>query len=163
MEISTYKYKVFCQFSRHFLITREKEVRVSKLLWISLLVLEPDPKNECEGSEQMVIYQNTKIAENHMGDESLWKSESLWDAEACAEKCFEMNGCVGFSFWPRDSPWVGCYPKSSTAGGISPGVGGHHGSGVISGILCDGSTSKDVMPDGGEIYIKGGYGKNSLL
>ena len=110
----------------------------------------------------MVIYKKTNIDKNHMGDNSLWKTESLWDEAACAEKCFEMEGCVGFALWPRDSPYVGCYPKSSTAGGISSAIGGHFGSGVTSGVLCDGSTSTDVMPDGGETYTKGKSFLNSF-
>ena len=109
----------------------------------------------------MIIYRNTNIGSNDMGDESLWNRESLWDASACAEKCFEMSGCVGFSLWPRDSLYPGCIPKSSTKN-ISPGIGDQFGSGVTSGVLCDGSTPRDVMPDAGEIYVKGGHISNVI-
>ena len=113
----------------------------------------------------MVVYQDTNIAQGHMGDHSLWSSESLWEAEACADKCFEMSGCVGFSYWPSDSAYAGCYPKSSTAGGFAHGsaVGGIFGSGVTSGVLCDGSTVKEVMPNGGETYTKGEYNSEFSL
>ena len=105
----------------------------------------------------MVVYQNTNIAQNNMADHNIWARESPLNAEACADICLEMNGCVGFSYWPSDSAYAGCYPKSSTAGGIAQGsaVGDVFGSGVTSGVLCDGSTVKEVMPNGGETYYKG--------
>ena len=105
----------------------------------------------------MVVYKNTNIAQNSMADHNVWARESPWNAEACADICFEMKGCVGFSYWPSDSAYAGCYPKSYTGGGITHGsaVGGSFGSGVTSGVLCDGSTAKEVMPNGGETYYKG--------
>ena len=118
---------------------------------------ESEPKNKCKGADQMVVYQHTNIIMGNMGDDNTLATEGLSDAEACADKCFQIDGCVGFAYWPSDSAYAGCYPKSSTAGGIIHGsaVGDIFGSGLTSGVLCDGSTAKEVMPNGGKIYYKG--------
>ena len=76
-----------------------------------LNLFSDQPKDICNGPDQMIIYEHINIRSNNID------RLDILDVEACAQKCLDVDGCAGFTLSPSGA-YAGLYSKMGPVNSI---------------------------------------------